>query len=96
MGHSPSAGPDRDALEASLAADETAGIVSHAMAEIEPGLRLHVVTAGYGARTIVLVHGFPQTWWQWRHVIPALAAGGFRVGAPDYRGAGHSWPARRL
>jgi pimeloyl-ACP methyl ester carboxylesterase len=65
--------------------------VTHAMADIEPGLRLHFVTAGQGARTIVLLHGFPQTWWQWHRIIPALVAGGFRVVAPDYRGAGHSW-----
>ncbi len=65
--------------------------VTHGMADIEPGVRLHFVTAGQGARTIVLLHGFPQTWWEWRRVIPALVAGGFRVVAPDYRGAGHSW-----
>jgi pimeloyl-ACP methyl ester carboxylesterase len=63
----------------------------HGMADIEPGLRLHYVTEGDGARTVVLVHGFPQTWLEWRHVIPALAAAGFRVVAPDYRGAGDSW-----
>lgn len=61
------------------------------MADIEPGLRLHYVTAGEGTRTIVLVHGFPQTWWEWRHVIGPLAQAGFRVVAPDYRGAGNSW-----
>jgi len=60
------------------------------MADTEPGVRLHYVTAGSGARTIVLVHGFPQTWWEWRHVIPALSDSGFRVIAPDYRGAGDS------
>jgi pimeloyl-ACP methyl ester carboxylesterase len=65
--------------------------VTHGMADVEPGLRLHYVTAGQGARTIVLLHGFPQTWWEWRRVIPALVAAGFRVVAPDYRGAGHSW-----
>lgn len=64
---------------------------THGMADLEPGLRLHYVTAGEGARTIVLLHGFPQTWWEWRGVIPALAAAGYRVVAPDYRGAGHSW-----
>ena len=66
-------------------------VVAHGMAEIEPGLRLHFVTAGKGPRTIVLLHGFPQTWWQWHGVIPMLAASGFRVVAPDYRGAGDSW-----
>jgi pimeloyl-ACP methyl ester carboxylesterase len=65
--------------------------VTHGMADIEPGLRLHYVIVGDGPRTIVLVHGFPQTWLEWRHVIPALADAGFRVVAPDYRGAGDSW-----
>lgn len=63
----------------------------HGMADIEPGLRLHYVTAGEGAQTIALLHGFPQTWWEWRRVIPALVTAGYRVVAPDYRGAGHSW-----
>ena len=66
-------------------------MLTHGMADIEPGLRLHYVTAGEGARTIVLLHGFPQTWWEWRRVIPPLVEGGFRVVAIDYRGAGHSW-----
>jgi pimeloyl-ACP methyl ester carboxylesterase len=71
---------------------EAAGTdLSHAMADIEPGLRLHFVTAGAGEGTIVLLHGFPQTWRQWRHVIPALVGAGFCVVAPDYRGAGDSW-----
>lgn len=66
-------------------------IWTHGMAEIEPGLRLHYVTAGEGERTVVLLHGFPQTWWSWHRVIPALVEAGLRVVAPDYRGAGHSW-----
>lgn len=66
--------------------------MNHGMADIEPGLRLHYVTAGEpGARAIVLVHGFPQTWWEWRRVIPDLAAAGYFVIAPDVRGAGNSW-----
>ena len=60
------------------------------MADIEPGLRLHHVTAGDGPRTAVLLHGFPQTWFQWQHVIPPLAGAGYRVVAPDHRGAGAS------
>jgi pimeloyl-ACP methyl ester carboxylesterase len=63
---------------------------THAIADIEPGMRLHYVTAGKGERVIVLLHGFPQTWWEWRHVIPELTDAGFSVIAPDYRGAGHS------
>lgn len=65
--------------------------LTHGMADIEPGLRLHYVRAGTGERTIVLLHGFPQTWWQWRAVIPAFVGAGFQVVAPDYRGAGDSW-----
>ena len=67
---------------------------THGMADIEPGLRLHYVTAGIGQRTVVLLHGFPQTWWQWHHIIPSLVDAGFYVVAPDYRGAGNSWRPR--
>ncbi len=53
------------------------------------GLRMHVVLAGpEDAPAIVLVHGWPQNWWAWRNVIPALAER-FRVIAPDLRG--HGW-----
>jgi pimeloyl-ACP methyl ester carboxylesterase len=65
--------------------------VTHGMADIEPGLRLHYAVEGDGDRTVVLLHGFPQTSWQWHRVIPPLVEAGFRVVAPDYRGAGHSW-----
>jgi pimeloyl-ACP methyl ester carboxylesterase len=52
------------------------------------GVRLHYVTAGRGD-PVLLVHGFPQTWHEWRHLIGPLAER-FTVIAPDYRGAGHS------
>ena len=65
--------------------------MTHGMADIEPGLRLHYVTEGDGPRTLVLLHGFPQTWWEWHAVIADFAEAGFRVVAPDYRGAGNSW-----
>jgi pimeloyl-ACP methyl ester carboxylesterase len=64
-------------------------LFTHGTAEIE-GLRLHYVTAGEGERTAVLLHGFPQTWQEWQRVIRPLVAEGYRVVAPDYRGAGHS------
>lgn len=48
---------------------------------------LHVVTGGNDkAPLVVLLHGFPEFWWSWRHQIPALIAAGFRVAAPDLRG----------
>ena len=56
----------------------------HGAAEVN-GLRLHYVTAGAGP-LVVLLHGFPEFWYSWRHQIPALAAAGFRVLAPDMRG----------
>jgi pimeloyl-ACP methyl ester carboxylesterase len=64
--------------------------IRHGMAALEPGVTLHYAVAGAGERTIVLLHGFPQTWREWRHVMPLLVSEGYRVVAPDYRGAGHS------
>jgi hypothetical protein len=64
--------------------------MDHGMANIEPGLRLHFVAAGDGDFTAVLLHGFPQTWQEWRHVIQPVSEAGFRIIAPDYRGARHS------
>src|SRR5690348_2133984 len=50
-------------------------------------VRLHVVEAGNPAGPlVVLLHGFPEFWWSWRHQIAALAAAGYRVIAPDMRG----------
>jgi pimeloyl-ACP methyl ester carboxylesterase len=51
-------------------------------------VRLHYVTAGAGF-PVVLLHGWPQSWFEWRKVIPGLAAR-FRVIAPDLRGLGES------
>jgi epoxide hydrolase 4 len=48
-------------------------------------VRLHLVEAGSGP-LVVLLHGFPEFWYSWRHQIPALADAGFRVAAPDMRG----------
>lgn len=51
-----------------------------------PGLRMHVAEAGRGD-PVLLLHGFPQHWWEWREVIPELSAH-YRVICPDLRGAG--------
>jgi pimeloyl-ACP methyl ester carboxylesterase len=48
------------------------------------GVRLHCAIAGEGP-LVVLLHGFPESWYSWRHQIPALARR-FRVVAPDLRG----------
>jgi pimeloyl-ACP methyl ester carboxylesterase len=48
-------------------------------------VRLHYVEVGEGP-LVVLLHGFPEFWFGWRRQIPALAAAGFRVVAPDMRG----------
>ncbi|HET7876784.1 MAG TPA: alpha/beta hydrolase [Methylomirabilota bacterium] len=54
------------------------------------GLRFHLVTQdppGDGrAPLVMLLHGFPEFWYSWRHQIPALARAGFSVAAPDLRG----------
>jgi pimeloyl-ACP methyl ester carboxylesterase len=59
-------------------------------AYLESGVRLHYYDAGEGSAALVLLHGFPQTSWQWRYVIQPFADAGYRVIAPDYRGAGNS------
>jgi pimeloyl-ACP methyl ester carboxylesterase len=63
-----------------------AGVV-HRDVELD-GVRLHVAEAGAG-RTLVLLHGWPQHWWCWRHLIPRLSRER-RVLAPDLRGFGWS------
>ncbi len=51
------------------------------------GITLHVAEAGpQNGRAVVLLHGFPEYWYGWRHQLGALAAAGYRVVAPDQRG----------
>ena len=52
-----------------------------------PGLHTHVAAVGEG-EPVVMLHGFPQHWWQWHAIAPVIAAGGYRVICPDLRGAG--------
>jgi pimeloyl-ACP methyl ester carboxylesterase len=53
------------------------------------GVRLHVAEAGSGP-LVLLLHGFPEFWWSWRHQLVGLADAGYRVVAPDLRGYGAS------
>jgi pimeloyl-ACP methyl ester carboxylesterase len=51
------------------------------------GITLHVVQAGpQNGPLVILLHGFPEFWYGWRHQIPFLAKAGFRVWSPDQRG----------
>lgn len=61
--------------------------VTHHFADLD-AVRLHYVTAGTG-EPVVLLHGWPQTWFMWRDVIPLLAPH-FALIAPDMRGLGDS------
>jgi pimeloyl-ACP methyl ester carboxylesterase len=67
-------------------ANETLGEVELAHRYADLGdVRLHYVEAGEGP-LVLLLHGFPQFWYQWRHQILALVEAAFRVVAPDMRG----------
>ncbi len=61
----------------------------HHQYAVSNGVRLHYVEAGSGP-VVVLLHGFPEFWYSWRHQIPTLAAAGFHVIAPDMRGYNES------
>ncbi|MGW1806738.1 alpha/beta hydrolase [Streptomyces sp. NPDC002078] len=54
-----------------------------------PAGRVHLVEQGSGP-LVLLVHGFPESWYSWRHQLPALAAAGYRAVAVDVRGYGRS------
>ncbi|WLQ40523.1 alpha/beta hydrolase [Streptomyces laculatispora] len=54
-----------------------------------PAGRIHLVEQGTGP-LVLLLHGFPESWYSWRHQLPVLAAAGFRAAAIDVRGYGRS------
>lgn len=53
------------------------------------GIKLHIAEQGEGP-LVLLCHGFPESWYSWRHQLNALAAAGFHAVAPDMRGYGKS------
>jgi pimeloyl-ACP methyl ester carboxylesterase len=62
--------------------------VAHRVIEAN-GIHLHIAEQGEGP-LVVLCHGFPESWYSWRHQLAALSAAGFHVVAPDMRGYGRS------
>jgi pimeloyl-ACP methyl ester carboxylesterase len=65
--------------------------VEHRYVDLGGGVTIHVAEAGPAdGPAVMLVHGFPQNWWEWHAIIGPLAADGYRVLCPDLRGAGWS------
>jgi pimeloyl-ACP methyl ester carboxylesterase len=65
--------------------------VEHRYVITPKGVRIHVADAGPpDGPPVMLVHGFPQHWWEWHRLIGPLADDGYRVLVPDLRGAGWS------
>jgi pimeloyl-ACP methyl ester carboxylesterase len=75
-------------MNATPAAGATIPGITHHRVEVN-GTTLHYVAAGTGGSPILLVHGFPETWWAFHELIPLLAAH-HRVFAVDLRGFGDS------
>ncbi|HYM32865.1 MAG TPA: alpha/beta hydrolase [Candidatus Cybelea sp.] len=62
--------------------------ISHRQIKVN-GIDMHVAEQGKGP-LVLMVHGWPELWYSWRHQIPAVAAAGFHAVAPDMRGYGRT------
>lgn len=62
--------------------------VAHRMIETN-GIHMHIAEAGEGP-AVLMCHGFPESWYSWRHQLHALAEAGYRAIAPDMRGYGQT------
>src|SRR5260221_11683574 len=62
--------------------------VTHRVVDVG-GLSMHIAEAGTGP-LVLLLHGFPESWYSWRHQLMALAAAGYHAVAPDQRGYGRT------
>jgi pimeloyl-ACP methyl ester carboxylesterase len=62
--------------------------ISHRFIETN-GIRMHLAEAGSGP-VVLLCHGWPESWYSWRHQLEALAAAGYHAIAPDMRGYGQT------
>ena len=63
-------------------------VIKHRFIETN-GLRMHLAEVGQGP-LVVLCHGFPESWYSWRHQLVALAEAGYHAVAPDERGYGQT------
>ncbi|MFJ3792224.1 alpha/beta fold hydrolase [Kitasatospora sp. NPDC090091] len=68
--------------------DSAYGDIQHREIEVN-GVRLHLAEQGEGP-LVLLLHGFPESWYSWRHQFAPLVAAGYRVVAPDQRGYARS------
>src|SRR5260221_8605759 len=66
----------------------TVGEIKHRTVETN-GIHMHIAESGAGP-PVVLCHGFPESWYSWRHQLHALAEAGFHAIAPDMRGYGQT------
>lgn len=64
------------------------GDLQHRFIQVN-GIRMHIAEQGHGP-LVVLMHGFPGLWYNWRDALPAVAAAGYHVVAPDMRGYGQT------
>jgi pimeloyl-ACP methyl ester carboxylesterase len=62
--------------------------ITHRFIEVND-IKIHIAEAGAGP-LVVLCHGFPESWYSWRHQIKALSESGYHVVAPDMRGYGQT------
>jgi pimeloyl-ACP methyl ester carboxylesterase len=69
---------------ATPAPDHPVPVITHRHVQAA-GLRMHIAEAGDGP-LVLLLHGFPESWYSWRHQLVALAAAGYHAVAPDQRG----------
>ena len=53
------------------------------------GIQMRIAEMGEGP-LVLLIHGWPESWYSWRHQLPALAAAGYHAVAPDMRGYGET------
>ena len=59
------------------------------------GVNIHIAEAGEGPM-VLFVHGFPESWYSWRHQIAAISAAGYRAVAMDVRGYGSSYAPKAI